>query len=42
MPKKTVEWDRLKYINEKESIFDNYYFSVLEEVIPDPKWEESQ
>ena len=36
MPKKTVKWDRLKYINEKESIFDNNYFSVLEEVIPDP------
>jgi len=36
LPKKTVKWDRLKCINEKESIFDNNYFSVLEEVIPDP------
>ena len=35
LPKKTVKWDRLKCINEKESIFDNY-FSVLEEMIPDP------
>jgi len=36
LPKKTVKWDRLKCINEKESIFDNNYFSVLKGVIPDP------
>ena len=36
LPKKTVKWDRLKCINEKESICNNNYFSVLEDVIPDP------
>jgi len=28
LPKKTVKWDRLKCINEKESIFDTNYFLV--------------
>ena len=35
LSKKTVKWDRLKCINKKELIFDNNYFSALEEVIPD-------
>jgi len=36
LPKKTVKWDRLKCINEKESIIDYNYLGVLEEVVPDP------